>query len=419
MSKTKIGQERAGAVGRGRVDSGVERPQSWNPDLVVELQGLLLAGRGAQGDLDRELEALVERYGETVYAELIYLLSHLRFEPGEASVHWRAIVELRRGMQRRLEGRIDLRVALVSYFLEVHRQFENPTVIEMELFEQAREMAYRDELTGLHNYRYFKELLGYEISRSDQYSNGVSLVLIDIDDFKLYNDSLGHQAGNEALREIAAVIQGSMREVDLAARFGGEEFVVVAPETPKLGAGLLAERIRERVEAAGFAGERDQPGGRLTVSLGIAAYPADARSAEELVRRADRALYLAKSSGKNRVCLYGNNRRSHRRVAASIGGVVRFGAETADLTTRDLSEGGARFVSGLDLATGALVELALQLDDGGAEVILVGRVIQASARRRGGCEAAVRTLDIGTVDRRRLVTALERLAGRGRGSSAR
>ena len=406
-------QRAAGGEAPGRVDSGVERPSTWNPDLVVALQGLLLAGRGGERDLDRGLVALVEQYGEAVYSELIYLLCHLRFEPAEAAEHWHGIVELRRSMQRRLDAPIDLRVALVSYFLEVHRRFENPTVIEMELFEQAREMAYRDELTGLHNYRYFKEFLSYEISRSEQYNSGVSLVLIDIDDFKRYNDGLGHQAGNEALRGIAAVIHRSMREVDLAARFGGEEFVVVAPETPKLGAGLLAQRIRDRVEAETFAGEEGQPAGRLTVSLGVATYPADAASADELVRRADRALYLAKSSGKNRVCLYGNNRRSHRRVAASIEGLLRYGAEEAGVTTLDLSEGGVRFVTGLGLPHGALVELALELDDGGDQVVLVGRVVQSSARDTGGCEAALRTLDIGTVDRRRLVAALEKIAGRG------
>jgi diguanylate cyclase (GGDEF)-like protein len=404
-----------GAAGEapGRVDSGVERPSTWNPDLVVALQKLLLSGKAGERDFDRGLAALEGRYGEAVHSELIYLLCHLRFEPGEAASHWRGIVELRRSMGSRLDAPVDLRVALVSYFLEVHKRFENPTVIEMELFEQAREMAYRDELTGLHNFRYFKEFLSYEISRSDQYNFGVSLLLIDVDDFKSYNDHLGHQAGNEALRGIAAVIRRSMREVDLAARFGGEEFVVVAPETPKLGAGLLAQRICDRIELEDFPGEEGQRGGGLTVSLGVASYPVDAGGAEELVRRADRALYLAKSSGKNQVCLYGNNRRSYRRVSASIGGVLRYGAEQAAATTVDLSEGGARFVTGLSVPPGALVELGLKLEDGGPEIALVSRVVQSSARDEGGCEAAVRTLEICTVDRRRLVAALEKIADRG------
>ena len=312
-----------------RVDSGVERPVSWNPDLVEALQRVLLSRKASDQDLEQELVALVDRYQDQVYAELIYLLSHLRFEPAEAKVHWQGIAELRRTMQARLASAIDHRVALVSYFLEVHRRFENPTVIEMSLFEQAREMAYRDELTGLHNFRYFKQFSSYEISRSRQYGFGVSLVLIDIDDFKTYNDTLGHQAGNEALLRVAELIGGALRDVDLAARYGGEEFVVVAPETPKVGARLLAERICERIGSHAFDGEDAQPGGRLTASLGVATYPADAADAEELVRRADQALYLAKSSGKNQVCLYGNSRRSYRRIPTSVEGVARYGAEEA------------------------------------------------------------------------------------------
>jgi diguanylate cyclase (GGDEF)-like protein len=395
-----------------RVESGVERPLTWNPDLVEALQGLLLSGRTNGRDLDREIAPLLSQYREAVYSELIYLLCHIRFEPVEASLHWHNIVELSRSMQRRLGSPVDLRVALVSYFLESDRGLENPTVIEMRLFEQAREMAYRDELTGLHNFRYFQEFLNYEISRSRQYHSGVSLVMIDIDDFKTYNDNLGHQAGNEALAEIARLINGSLREVDLAARYGGEEFVVVAPETPKLGARLLAKRIRERIERHAFPGEEKQPGGRLTASLGVATYPADAADVEGLVRRADQALYLGKSTGKNQVCLYGNNRRSYRRVPAEIQGTVSYGTEEANLTTMDLSEGGVRFLTELSLPLDALVELRLQLPEPGNEIRIGGRVIQSSAREAGGCEAAVRAIEIGARDRKWLAAALEEIAGR-------
>ena len=401
----------AGGKRLARVDSGVERPLTWNPDLVEALQDLLLSGK-ADRDPDRELAPLLDSYKDAVYSELIYLLSHIRFEPSEAAAHWHNIVELRQTMQQRLDSPIDLRVALVSYFLEVHRRLENPTVIEMNLFEQAREMAYRDELTGLHNFRYFKEFLSYESSRSRQYHSDVSLVLIDVDNFKGYNDNLGHQAGNEALVGIAMLITESVREVDLAARYGGEEFVVVAPETPKLGARLLAERICDRIEEHVFPGEERQPGGRLTASLGVATYPADAAGVEELVRRADQALYLGKSSGKNQVCLYGNNRRSFRRIPAAIQGTVRYGAEKVSLTTLDLSEGGVRFFTELSVPSDALVELRLQISDPGSEVALVGRVIQSSARDAGGCEAALRTIEIGARDRRQLDAALEEISRR-------
>lgn len=408
-----VAPSRRAAAGEreSRFDTGIERPLTWNPDLVEALHGLLLSGRVSDHDLDLELEALVEQYQEAVYSELIYLLSHLRFEPHEAREHWQNIVELRRTMQRRLDSPINLRVALVSYFLEVHRRLENPTVIEMKLFEQAREMAYRDELTGLHNFRYFEEFLGYEVSRSSRYHSVVSLVLIDIDDFKSYNDSFGHPAGNEALVAVANLITQSLREVDVAARYGGEEFVVVAPETSKLGARMLAERIRDRIEGYVFHEGEGRPGGRLTASLGVATHPADAASAEELVRRADQALYRGKSSGKNQVCLYGDGRRTHRRIAASIKGALRYGAEEASLTTLDLSEGEVCFRTELSVPSHALVELRLQHSEAG-EIALVGRVIKSLARDAGGCEAVLRTIEIGAGDRRRLAAVLAEISDR-------
>ena len=397
------------APSRRATVSGLERPLTSNPDLVEALQGLLLSGKASDQEFERELATLVDQHQEAAYSELIYLLSHLRFEPGEAGSHWRNIVDLCRSMERRLDGPVDFRVALVSYFLEVG-SLDNPTVIEMMLFEQAREMAFRDELTGLHNLRYFNEFLSHEISRSDQYLSGVSLVLIDIDDFKSYNDNLGHPAGNEALASIATLITESLREVDVAARYGGEEFAVVAPETSKLGALLVAERISDRIAAHVFPGEEGQPGGRLTASLGVAAYPADASSAEELVRCADQALYRGKSKGKNQVRLYGNDRRTYRRIPASIEGALRYGAEEASLTTLEMSEGGVRFATDLGLPSEALVELRLQLSD--SEIGLVGRVVQSSAREAGGWEAALRIIEIGAQDRMRLGAALKEIESR-------
>jgi diguanylate cyclase (GGDEF)-like protein len=412
MSKPEDRAAQVHAAGEGllmQANGGVERPRTWNPDLVGSLQGLLLAGRVNDEVLDRELGMLTEEYGGAVYSELIYLMSHLRFEPDEAKEHWTSIVELRRSMQRRLDSPIDLRVALVSYFLEIHRKLENPTVIEMTLFEQAREMAYRDELTGLHNFRYFKEFLDYEIYRSERCHSSVSLVMIDIDDFKVYNDTLGHPVGNEALGIIAELINRSLRRVDLAARYGGEEFAVVAPETSKVGASYLAERIRERIESHGFPGEEQLPGARLTASLGIATYPADGADVDELVRRADQALYLGKSSGKNQVCLYGNNRRTYPRIKATIEGDLRYGAQEGSLTTLDVSKGGVRFLTDLDLPSGALVDVSLRLSEPAGEITIAGRIVQSAPRAEGGFDASLQTIESSAQDRLRFAAAMEEM----------
>jgi diguanylate cyclase (GGDEF)-like protein len=169
------------------------------------------------------------------------------------------------------------------------------------LYKLAKRLSVTDELTGLSNYRYLQQRLAEEVVRARRYSKPVSLIMMDVDDFKRFNDSLGHVAGDTALAEIGQILRASVREVDLAARYGGEEFSVVLPETDAAGAYIVAEKIREAIATHVFA---DHDGVRVTslsASLGLATFPTHAADLEELLRIADDAVYHAKASGKNRV----------------------------------------------------------------------------------------------------------------------
>jgi diguanylate cyclase (GGDEF)-like protein len=166
--------------------------------------------------------------------------------------------------------------------------------------EQAR-LAVTDGLTGLYNHKHFHEALAAELGRARRYGQPLSLVLVDIDYFKIYNDSLGHQAGDALLHELAGLFKAAARQNDLVARYGGEEFAFLLPQTDKRQATALAKRLCRGVERRRFEGEEVLPGGRLTVSLGVAAYPEDVTHASELVGRADLALYRAKHLGRNQV----------------------------------------------------------------------------------------------------------------------
>lgn len=167
-------------------------------------------------------------------------------------------------------------------------------------------LATKDGLTGLYNYRHFMEALDKEVKKSARFGRPLSLLIIDIDHFKNYNDTNGHIQGNAALKKMADIFAGSLREVDIAARYGGEEFAVILPETPLDGAVQAAERIREKVEREEFPGEESQPGGSLTISIGAASFPEAGLDAANLTEAADMALYKAKSLGRNRVCsVYG------------------------------------------------------------------------------------------------------------------
>lgn len=169
------------------------------------------------------------------------------------------------------------------------------------LREKLAELAITDPLTGLYNRRHFEEILGSEMARIRRYGGVCSLAMIDLDFFKNYNDTLGHLAGDDLLRELAALLRSHIRVSDVLARYGGEEFALIMVNTPKGEAARAMERLRILVEAFPFRGTSVQPNGRLTVSVGIASCPEDAGDYEELVEKADAALYSAKRLGRNQV----------------------------------------------------------------------------------------------------------------------
>jgi diguanylate cyclase (GGDEF)-like protein len=177
-----------------------------------------------------------------------------------------------------------------------------------QLFEEINRLAITDSLTGLYNIRHLKRVLGEEVKRSIRYNRPLSFIMLDIDYFKIYNDNHGHLRGDEILRILAGLLQQNTRDVDTVIRYGGEEFSVIIPEVSKQEAYSMAERIRKVIQDHVFPYEEDQPEGNLTVSMGVASLPIDAGDVEELVDKADRALYRSKHIGRNTVCLYSPDR---------------------------------------------------------------------------------------------------------------
>lgn len=166
--------------------------------------------------------------------------------------------------------------------------------------EQYRLQSIHDGLTGVYNYAHFQVLLADEVARARRYEHPLALLMIDIDDFKAYNDSHGHPAGSWALRDVATILQQSCRQTDRLARYGGEEFAVILPETNVHDALVVAERLRRAVERESQLGVGFRR--PITVSVGAAAYPRDADNPQKLILRADERLYQAKAAGKNCVC---------------------------------------------------------------------------------------------------------------------
>ncbi|MCK4547780.1 MAG: GGDEF domain-containing protein [Candidatus Eisenbacteria sp.] len=166
---------------------------------------------------------------------------------------------------------------------------------------RLRKLSTTDDLTGAYNYRYLLDSLGREIKRAHRFKQVLSFVMLDVDHLKEYNDVHGHLAGSRLLTSFAQIVQSQLRAVDTLAKYGGDEFGVILPQTAKGGAKIVAERIRAAVESHHFPGEKR----KITASLGVASFPEDGEVVETLLGRADEALYRAKNLGRNRVCLVG------------------------------------------------------------------------------------------------------------------
>ena len=189
--------------------------------------------------------------------------------------------------------------------------FANSTAVALDnslLHKKTEELTITDALTELYNFRYFRSKLFDEARRADRYHQPLSLLMLDVDHFKKINDFYGHQTGNIVLREISGIIRQCIRDVDTVSRYGGEEFMVILPQTLMHDALIIAERIRATVETAYFSNVQGQRNIRATISIGAAAYPDGLHTIEELLDKVDKALYKAKEGGRNLVCVLDENK---------------------------------------------------------------------------------------------------------------
>lgn len=191
--------------------------------------------------------------------------------------------------------------------IRILTMFANQAGLAIEnshLYEKTVSLSHSDSLTNLIDHGRFQYLLSSEIKRFSRLKKPLSLIMVDIDNFKNFNDTLGHPAGDKVLVNIAKIMKKTCRSTDIVARYGGEEFVIVLLDTNKESAWGLAERLRQAIERFEFPGQEVQPNKNLTISLGLASFPEDAKNKEELISKADSALYQAKKAGKNRTHIY-------------------------------------------------------------------------------------------------------------------
>lgn len=186
----------------------------------------------------------------------------------------------------------DIDLEQEDQFAVVANQF-SMALERIRLYELVQELAITDGLTGAFVRRHLLERLNEELVRAEHFNTRVSVLMIDVDDFKDYNDKYGHLKGDMLLKKVASALKSGVRDIDIIGRYGGEEFCIVFPDTASKGAEYVANRIRQSIENL-----------KATISIGVSTYPEDAKDSSHLIEKADRMLYKAKQAGKNRVCIY-------------------------------------------------------------------------------------------------------------------
>ncbi len=236
--------------------------------------------------------------GSAFYSDLFYAITHHYFAPKIAEVLWDTVLVHKHIMSEKLGRNVRMTVATLDYLSNITSELSSPTLIAEAYVSEIADLSMRDGMTGLFNHSSCYELLELEFRRQRRYRVGVSLILLDIDNFKSVNDRYGHQEGDRVLIKVAKTMKEQMRDSDICCRFGGEEFVAILPFTNDPDeAGEIAERIRAK------AGRITGGGHRITVSVGVAVCDRTITSPRKLIEKADRALYQAKKGGKNKVVL--------------------------------------------------------------------------------------------------------------------
>lgn len=328
---------------------------------------------------------LIKREGDEVCQSVIKAFVGLDIHSNEAKDIWFDIIDHRQAMYKFLGREVDILTVLCDYLSRSSTYFNNPMIIEYETYEKALEDSRHDTLTGLLNRGCFWEILEGNIAHAARHNTELTILFVDVDDFKFFNDSFGHQAGDKALKTIADVIKQGSRSDDSAIRYGGEEFVVIMPNTSVSDAVVLAERIRQKV--ADLIIDVDGKPLSLTISGGISSYPLDAQDGYMLLNLADRALYRAKALGKNNISIYAYEKQ-RRFLRTNLVRPIKIKKIAFEPTTphigasKNIGMGGMLFETPHQFDVGSHIEVSIPIMNS-HPLFLIGSVVRVEKGKKG------------------------------------
>ena len=342
-------------------------------------QNILHSLSSAPGDFIAQcqhLKPLINGNKDEACKIILHNLVQLNFTQDNACDHWHAIVNHAKSMQSSLGRTVGLTTAACDYFSTIQPSLDNPKLIEFARFEETLKSAHQDFLTGLLSRSAFQNLFDQELSRAKRHKHDTTLIFFDLDNFKKINDDHGHIAGDEALKEVGQVFLHSKRKEDIACRFGGDEFVILLPETNKFMGLLVGNKLLESLNKliVNYQG-KDIP---IACSGGLASFPLDSSDTTGLTDCADRALYQAKSRGRHELCLFSEEKRTFTRIDLKRDVNIRsliIQKTDNQSKSNNISEGGILISCSNSFDIGTRLELQIPLQDESAMTI-IGSVVR-------------------------------------------
>jgi len=275
----------------------LSRLESRDASLEARIRHILAEDSRNEEKILLDLDQVRKKSHEGFYVDFFRVLTQHSFSQDEAVQHWQGIHRHAIEISQLLGRPVGFRVAMLDYFVNKNKILNNPMIIEINMFDEVLMNTMTDELTGLYNRRYFELAFRREVNRARRHAENLCLLIIDVDDFKRYNDDHGHQLADGILRKLGELFLATFRVEDSCCRYGGEEFAVILPATRADQAVVVGERF---IKAAAMLEFEGPP---VTLSAGLAEHPLHAVDGPELFRLADAALYRAKSAGKNQICI--------------------------------------------------------------------------------------------------------------------
>jgi diguanylate cyclase (GGDEF)-like protein len=327
-----------------------------------------------------DITKLATNEGDRVYQTLLQFLTSLDLPSSTAHDYWQQAVSHRDQMTRMLGRKVSLITALGDY-LHHHREDEyTPYLIDAKSYQQIVQESVKDRLTGLNNRAYFDQVFEQQLSLAQRYNTDLSLLFLDLDNFKDINDRYGHQAGDFVLQSVAAMIEKEKRDSDIAIRYGGEEFILLMPHTGSINGIILAERIRQSIACTVLNYNNNAIS--ITISGGLASYPTDGDISSDILAVADQGLYQAKGAGKNIISIFKEDKRRYLRVKFYNPVYVKV-LEIDAIPTyagrgKDICIGGILFQNSEPLEIGSRIQIHTQLHKEN-RLLLIGTVIRVEA----------------------------------------